>query len=160
MFIWRNEETAEQAALQILNILYSVPQLSVKLGSCSDSHLNMIRHWFTYWNENKHVLIDGDFIPSNPGANYPVLTAINDNHQITTTYEDVVIQIDSEVYKLDIINAKSTTHIAAFFNSPFSGTLSVMDCMGNIIVEKSVKFDKGINQLDVPCSGIAYLIKK
>lgn len=32
MFIWRKEERVEDAALQILNILYSVPQLSVRLG--------------------------------------------------------------------------------------------------------------------------------
>lgn len=160
MFIWRNEETVEQAALQILNILYSVPQLSVKLGEVPDKHLDMIRFWFSYWNDHKNILIDGKFIPSNPGANYPILTAINDYHQITTTYEDIVIPISSNITKIDIINAKNTTLIVVNFDSPFSGTVTVKDCTGNLIAEQSMKFDKGINHIEVPCSGIAILEKE
>ncbi len=159
MFIWRHEESVEQAALQILNILYSVPQLSVKLGEVPDSHLDMIRYWFAYWNNNSHILLGGTFIPSNPGANYPVLTAINKNHQITTTYEDMIVSIGSEINQLDIINAKNTTRVVVDFKSSFHGMLVVNDCTGNLITKQSVSFKKGVNRIDIPQSGIALLRK-
>ncbi len=157
MFIWRSEEAVEQAALQILNILYSVPQLSVRLDEIPEPHLNMIRYWFDYWNTNRYVLIDGEFMPSNPGSNYPYLTAINNEHQITTVYEDVVVYAVNVFKQLDIINAKSTTTIALQIENSFKGTLLVTDCMGDKVIEKDIDLMKGMNTLEVPRSGMASL---
>ena len=64
MFIWRKEEPVEDAAMQILNILYSVPQLSVRLEDIPNSHLDMIRYWFEYWNSNKEVLLEDPVYPA------------------------------------------------------------------------------------------------
>lgn len=155
MFIWRSEESVEQAALQILNILYSVPQLSVRLSEVPEDHLEMIRYWFSYWNTNKHVLIEGQFIPSNPGSNYPILTAIKDKHQITTIYENIVVKASQDVERLDIINAKACSDVVLELQSSFKGILSISDCMGNIVFEKEISLKKGITKLDIPACGLA-----
>ncbi|WP_303318306.1 glycoside hydrolase family 36 protein [Flavivirga abyssicola] len=157
MFIWRPEETVEQAALQILNILYSVPQLSVKLQDIPKEHLNMIRYWFNYWNTNRNILIDGEFIPSNPGANYPLLTAINNKHQITTAYEDIVVTANDDLERLDIINAKATTSITFQLQTNFKGTLNVLNCKGESIFEKEITLNKGTHTSKVPQSGMLIL---
>lgn len=157
MFIWRKEEKVEQAALQILNILYSVPQLSVRLAEIPDDHLNMIRFWFDYWNDNRHVLIDGDFIPSNPGANYPSLTSVNDKKQITTLYEDVLVIVANDVEQIDIINAKASELIVLHLKRPLEGMLIIMDCMGEIVIKKKVNLLKGVQQISVPASGMMSL---
>lgn len=154
MFIWRKEETVEQAALQILNILYSVPQLSVRLAEIPDDHLDMIRFWFEYWNTNRNVLIDGDFIPSSPVSNYPFLTGINNKHQITTVYDDVVISMENGIEKLDIINAKATTTVALQLEQPFKGNLIVKDCTGKIVFSKKVNFSKGLKKIEIPAAGM------
>lgn len=159
MFIWRNEEPVEQAALQILNILYSVPQLSVKLAEVPKDHLDMIRFWFGYWNEHKHVLMDGEFIPSNPGSNYPLLTAVNDNHQITTVYENMVVSAGPGSDQIDIINAKASTELILQLEDDFEGTLSVIDCMGHVVFEEEIRLNKGISKLEIPISGMAQLKK-
>jgi alpha-galactosidase len=158
MFIWRSEENVEQAALQILNILYSVPQLSVRLEEIPDTHLEMIRFWFDYWNINKHVLLDGDFMPSNPAANYPYLTAVDNRHQITTLYEDVVVTSLIGIEKLDIINAKANTLIALQLDNPFQGSLTVMDCMGEVVISTKVDLDAGMHSFEVPASGLMRLV--
>lgn len=159
MFIWRKEEKVEQAALQILNILYSVPQLSVKLADIPDDHLNMIRFWFKYWNNNRHVLIDGEFIPSNPGANYPSLTAVSDKKQITTLFEDVLVIALKDIDELDIINAKAGSTVLLELSSDFTGKLCIKDCMGEIITEQDISFSKGIHDIKVPVSGILNMSK-
>ncbi len=157
MFIWRPEETVEQAALQILNILYSVPQLSVKLEEIPDSHIKMIKYWFNYWNTNRAILIDGEFIPSNPGANYPVLTAIGNQHQITTVYEDIVVKVDAATKQLDIINAKTTKSVTFQLKKGYKGTLTILDCIGAQVFEKEITLNKGTYTLQVPQSGMLVL---
>ncbi|GAA0729378.1 hypothetical protein GCM10009430_39500 [Aquimarina litoralis] len=159
MFIWRNEETPEIAALQILNILYSVPQLSVKLNEVPEEHLTMIRHWFSYWNENREVLLDGNFIPSNPASNYPHLTSIKNGVQITTLYEDTPVLLDDNIERLDIINAKSTNEIFLKTETQFNGKMIVSDCYGTLIYEQEVACEKGIIEIQVPKSGYVRFTK-
>lgn len=159
MFIWRNEETPEVAALQILNILYSVPQLSVKLNEVPEEHLTMIRHWFSYWNENREVLLDGDFIPSNPASNYPHLTSIKNGVQITTLYVDTPVSLDDNIERLDIINAKSTNEIFLKIETQFNGKMIVSDCYGTLIHEQKIRYEKGIIEIQVPKSGFVRFTK-
>ncbi len=158
MFIWRKEENTENAALQILNILYSVPQLSVKLADIPKDHLEMIKYWFTYWNDHKKILIDGKFIPSNPGSNYPILTAINNNHQITTLYEDMVVNCIDNISKLDVINAKSSTKVTFNLTTNTKALVVVKDCRGKKIFSDDVKLNSGINSIEVPKSGILSMV--
>jgi alpha-galactosidase len=155
MFIWRSEETIEQAALQILNILYSVPQLSVRLGEIPETHLAMIRHWFNYWNANRDVLLDGDFMPSDPRGNYPSLTAIKAGHQITTVYQDVIVVAVNDFDRLDIINAKPTLTIGLQLEHQFDGFLTITNTSGKVLFEKEVSLPKGINNIKIPKSGLA-----
>lgn len=157
MFIWRKEETVEQAALQILNILYSVPQLSVKLAEIPETHLDMIRYWFGYWNENRNVLLEGDFFPGNPGACYPSLTAREGEKQISTAYEDIVLEVLPGIEKLDIVNAKATQPVAFRLGEPRNGALTIKDCKGTVIIELEVSFAKGIHEIEIPISGMASL---
>ena len=77
MYMWHQDDPVEVAALQILNVLFSVPQLSVKLGTLPEDHIQMIKFWTEYWTENRGVLLDGEFIPVNPGALYPIIKAEN-----------------------------------------------------------------------------------
>lgn len=154
MFIWRPEENVEVAALQILNILYSVPQLSVRLAEIPDDHLNMIRFWFNYWNMNKHIIMDGQFIPSNPTTNYPWLTSITADKQITTLYEDVVVSIENGIKQLDLINAKASTTVVFNMKTACKIKLTIIDCEGHIILEEKTTLNEGINSIEVPKSGM------
>ena len=155
MFIWRKEEAPEKAALQILNILFSVPQLSVRLNEMPPEHLDMIKFWLTYWKENKETLMNADFFPSNPVSNFPVLTARNEKEQITAVYEDIVIDMPENIEKIDIINAKASEEIALRSEKNRSVTLLVKDCMGNLIDKDRIKLRKGINCIKIPPSGLA-----
>ena len=159
MFIWRVEEPVEKAALQILNILYSVPQLSVRLEEVPEPHLDMIRYWFDYWNKNREVLLEGSFYPSNPGANYPVLTAAANGHQITTIYDDIVVTVMENISSIDVINARDNTTVAVNFQSPFKGKIKIIDCEGNLIHEENVNLHAGISSISIPRSGMAQFEK-
>ena len=70
------------------NISFNVYKV---LEDIPEDHLEMIRNWFSYWNNHREILLDGDFIPSNPGANYPILTAVKDDIQISTLFENMAV---------------------------------------------------------------------
>ena len=156
MFIWRKEEPVEKAALQILNILYSVPQLSVRLAEVPELHRKMIRFWFDFWNTNRDILVNGEFVPSDPVGNYPVLTARKDRQQVTTLYEDMVVEVPT-ISDLDLVNAKADDSIIIRLEQPFDGEMVVKDCTGKIWVQRSVHYPKGVSSLWVPPSGLIQL---
>jgi alpha-galactosidase len=161
MFIWRKEEPVESAALQILNILYSVPQLSVRLEEMPEKHLNMIRYWFKYWNNNRDILLDSKFVPGNPQGNFPIITAYDDKKQITTLYDDIIVKIEGKsIQNLDLINAKGSQLIALDLSESWDGNVNILDCEGKLILSQSVHLKPGINRLEAPLSGMIQLKRK
>ncbi|MGE9270226.1 MAG: glycoside hydrolase family 36 protein, partial [Verrucomicrobiales bacterium] len=49
MIMWHHDEPVESAALQLLNVLFSVPQISVRLADISEDHRAMLKFWLGYW---------------------------------------------------------------------------------------------------------------
>jgi len=156
MFMWHKDDPVESAALQILNILFSVPQLSVRLDSIPEDHFQMAKFWMNYWKENRDVLIDGEFIPEQPGTLYPIIRAYSDEKEIIAVYNDQFVSFDrSFVKEIDIINAKGSSMVIVDFKDDFGNTeISIYDCMGNLkeIYEKKLK--AGVEKFEVPPSGL------
>lgn len=162
MFAWHDNEAVEHAALQILNILFSVPQLSVKLDNFSHQHNQMIRFWINYWNRNKVVLIDGKFMPEGPQANYPVIKAEARGKTIAAVYADRVIKLSGTLSMyFDLVNAKSSDVIVADFEeAPGEVKIEIFDCMGNAADQSYTELKSGLHKFKVPPSGLVQITRK
>ncbi len=68
MTMWHYGERVEIAALQLLNVLFSVPQVSVRLQEIPKDHFAMVQFLTSYWNANRSVLLDGEFEAHAPAA--------------------------------------------------------------------------------------------
>lgn len=156
MFMWHKNDPVESAALQILNILFTVPQLSVKLDSIPTEHFDMAKFWINYWKENRQVLLDGKFIPKNPGALYPVLRSSTSHKEIIALYNDQVVKmVNSETGFFDIVNAKSSTEIIIDFENDYGKTnISIYDCQGILQNKESINIEQGLIKILVPPSGL------
>ena len=156
MIMWHNEDPVESAALQILNVLFSVPQLSVKLDSIPEDHFIMVKFWISYWKENKDVLLDGEFIPENPGALYPVLRSSKSNREIISVHDDQVVKIsNNELTEINVVNAKGSTSVVLDFENDFGKTvIYIYDCSGNLRAEYSKDIQTGVVKIIVPPSGL------
>ena len=75
MLMWSNHEPVASAALQLLNILFSVPQISVRIDTIPADHRQMLAFWLGFWREHREVLLDGDFQPLHPEQFYPFVLA-------------------------------------------------------------------------------------
>jgi alpha-galactosidase len=161
MFMWHENEPVEAAALQILNILFSVPQLSVRLDRVSEQHRQMIKFWIDYWKDNRNILLDGEFMPENPSALYPVILSRADRKTIAAAYGNVFVSVKgTEFDHLDMVNAKiSETVVLDMKEALGRANIQIFDCLGNIVEERSRRLDKGVFKFHVPPSGLLRIKK-
>jgi len=161
MITWHKTETVETAALQLTNVLFAVPQLSVRLAETDDDHKKMITFYTKYWKKNQSILIDGDFVPYNPLANYPILSASDESKIIFGVYEDMVVELDDSFDKIDLVNGKMSEQIAFEFLEDYGKCkVKIYDCMGNLDWEDKLKFGEGLHSLEVPANGMIRIKKK
>ncbi len=162
MFVWHKSDPVESAALQILNIIFSVPQLSVKLDSIPEDHFQMVKYWMKYWKENQEILLDGHFVPKNPGGLYPVLRSFSETKEIVAAYADEVISVNQNgLSEIDILNAKGSTSIIVDFEYNFgTSNIQILDCVGSIKNEYSDNLKIGIQKIAVPPSGLVKIKRK
>ena len=89
MLTWHRTEKVELAAIQVLNGIFAVPQISIMLGEYPDTHLKMIAFYIQYWRQNVDILLNGQFYAFNPLANYPILKSYKDGQSIIGLFDDV-----------------------------------------------------------------------
>ena len=155
MVTWNLEEKVEYAAFQYINTMFGVPQISVMLNDLPESHLNMIRFYTNYWLENSDVLLEGEFFPTSPIANYPIKRASKNGQVIFGLFENQIIELSKAYDDIHVINAKSTEQVVVLTDGNIgSYEIRSFDCEGNVIYFKSLVLKKGANLIEVPVSGI------
>lgn len=86
MLTWNYKEPVESAALQLLNVLFAVPQISVRLREIPQSHRRMLKFYLDFWREFRDVLLDGKLHARQPEFNDPVITAEKENRRVSVIY--------------------------------------------------------------------------
>ena len=162
MFIWHPDEPVESAALQILNVIFSVPQVSVRLKEISAEHREMIGYWMKYWRENRAVLLDGEFIPVSPAQNYPMIHGRTESKSISVIYQDMVVDLGDKVpAQVDVINAKPGREVVVQMQKPNGkAVITARDCRGRSVSEETRDLSAGAHVFDVPPSGLLEIRRK
>jgi len=157
MIMWHEREPVEKAALQLLNILFTVPQVSVKLREIPKDHLAMTKFYIDYYNRNRDVLVKGAIDAPFPTLNYPLVRGYGRDKQIVALYTDVVLALDSSrpTSRIDIVNAKGSRQVVLSLPKDL-GTYKyeIRDCLGRVIKQGTMTLTKGLVELDVPLSGL------
>ncbi|HJQ28483.1 MAG TPA: glycoside hydrolase family 36 protein [Rubrobacter sp.] len=159
MLMWHPENPAESAALQLVNVLFSVPQISVLLDRIPPEHLEMLRFWLGFWREHRDVFLDGEIEPRNPESIYPVVLARTDAKLAAAAYGNAVVPLEGEVPSTLIV-VNGTLEGGVVLNlSGDAGTreVEVRDCRGRIARTDSVELETGLHRIDVPAAGVAVL---
>lgn len=160
MIMWHPDESVELAALQMTNILFSVPQVSMRLREISKPHLQMIRFYTDYWKANRSVLLDGSFQARSPAANYPILVGTSPEKTIFGLYENQVVRLDSATIRpaIDIVNGKNSDQVvisSAENLGPYRYV--IRDAQGQVTKRGSVELHRGVEAFSVPVSGVLAL---
>jgi len=161
MLMWSPDEPVESAVLQFLNILFSVPQISVKLEQIPESHQRMLRFWIGFWREHRDVLLDGALEPSYPELQYPFVVARKEHKWVGAFYADIVAprsgKLPTEVY---LINATHQPRVILDIDAD-SGMYHIEErnVLGEIIGKRIQTLSVGIHALKVVPSGLLHLMR-
>ncbi len=159
MLTWSSKESVEHNALQFTSILFSVPQLSVRLAERSAKEKQMILFFTYYWLQNEHVLLSGKFIARGPLSNYHTLEAVKDDKQIIGVYDEIVILLNNNLKYIDIINGKMTRNIYFSNNIDIDTTyiVQIVNCLGEDVTNE---FEHQSHLFTCPPNGIIKLTSK
>ncbi len=155
MIGWNLEDSPEGVARQLIAVLFCVPQISVKLEEQNESQLKTLRFYMDFYTENRDVLLDGEFIPLNPEANYAVVIGEKNHKRVTVCYSKNYIKSSKNYNKHYIVNGTEEGKVILDNEgTTYAANIMIQDCMGNVLCERQEDIIKGINVFEVPACGI------
>ena len=160
MLMWHADDAVEAAALQVLAVLFSVPQVSVLLDRIPPEHVEMLRFWLAFWRENRDVLLDGDLEPRGPLALYPVVAASTPEKRVLAVYDNAVADAGADLPgELLVVNATRTGRVVIDLPEP-AGTrrIQTCDCRGRQVGDETIDLPPGLHALSIPPAGLARLV--
>jgi alpha-galactosidase len=152
MLRWDYNESVESAAKQLLAVLYSVPQISVKFKEIPLEHQEMIRYRLDFYKKHLNALVKGKFIPFFPDMNYPLLRGESTTEAISTVYVNFLKVSCSKLasnFKEIVVNASCSSEVLV--DLPCNAMAVIHDCSGREV--KNFAVNAGLSAIEVPISG-------
>ena len=149
MLMWNKDDTVESAALQFVSVIYSVPQISVKLAGLRDDHKKMLEFYLSFWRENRDTLMNGKILAANPESAHSLVCAEKDGKAIFTAYTDTLI--DCRAYS-EIVALNSTRYSSLIIKGAADKSYRVLNCMGEVLEEG--KIGAALCEINVPTAGM------
>ena len=151
MLMWNFSEPVESAAVQVISVLYGVPQISVRLATLPEEHQKMLKFYLDFWTENRDVLLDGKLTAENPESGYSIVTSATETKEIITAYTDIVIP----AAKAETIAINGTGRDALLIKGAIGRKYKVQNCMGQTIETGSIT--EALEEVCVPPAGMIQL---
>lgn len=151
------DEEAEISALQITNILFSVPQISVDLEKLSDRQTKMLGFYIGFMSEKRKLLTGSHIAPHRCEANFTCVEAENEAEKLAVLYAERLYTLTSPEKTQYIVNSAFRNGIIIGSEKPEEYEITLLDCTGEI-VRKETRRLCGYERLDVPLCGMAIVI--
>ncbi len=151
MIMWNTEDTVENAALQFASILYSVPQISMRVDKLPESHYKMLKYYLSFWNEWKAVLLDGKLTATNPECEYSLVSAELENKAVFTAHSNSVIPVKAK----ETVAVNATAENALIIKNATGKNYSVVNCMGEETSCGIIESD--LQEIPVSISGMIFI---
>lgn len=147
MIMWHPDETPEGAAQQLYGVLFSVPQISVKIATLSEEQKQLLTHFLEFWKAHRNTLLDGELTVGDVQANYSFATAKSETECITVLYLQRVVQCDDLPHY--IFNATGSDGI--YLETHTAKQYEILDICGKTIANGTLS--AGITNLPIPRGG-------
>jgi alpha-galactosidase len=159
MLMWHAQDPVHNAALQLVNVLFSVPQISVLLDRIPPEHVDMLRFWLGFWREHRDVLLDGALEPHHPEAIYPVVLARTESKLAAAAYGNAVVSLEGEIPSTLLVVNGTLEEGVVLSLAEDAGTrgIEVRDCRGRVTRTDNIGLETGLHRIDIPPAGVAVL---
>lgn len=159
MLMWHPDDPVESAALQLVNVLFAVPQISMLLDKIPASHKKMLAFWLAFWRQHQKLLLDGELKPLYPAFQYPLVEALKDDQQLLAFYANAVARPSQPVRdNFMLVNGTSEPGVILELDGN-SGKFQVeiLNCMGELVEAGEINLGVGLHSIVVPAAGVALL---
>lgn len=154
--IWSYDDAVEYAAYQLNHSIFGVPQISLNLKNITDEHRRMLAYYLAYFRENRKTLLNGRLRAEGFSHGYTALTATGEEKDVTALYGTSIVDFPGDK-SLDVINAASERTVYIRVKRETKVAIKITDCKGEVVSERTVKLSAGLNEIDVPVSGFAFI---
>ena len=158
--VWNREESCENAALQLLSVLFGVVQFSVRPQELDADKRRMVDFWLSYMRENRSVLLGGRLRPLSPQLLYPAVWADGENRRIAAVYDPhLALPLEgfgTAVEAADIANATQAESLLLDLRGAPSCRAEAVDCRGDAAWNGVLEGGR-IEAVPVPPSGLLRL---
>lgn len=154
MIMWHYDEPVESAALQFVNILYSVPQVSMRIARLREDHKKMLAYYLAFWRENRDTLMNGKIIGERPESYYTVVRAEKDGKAVITAYGNSLVACGGYEQAV-IVNGTGSDEL--LLRGVKGRAYKVVNCMGEELSRGIV--DSDIFALTVAPAGMVFIQK-
>ena len=158
MVMWNEKESAEDAAYQLTNALFCVPQISVRWNETSEEQKNMMRFYIPFIDENREVLLHGDLRAKGLAADYTFVSAAKGTKEISAIYMGKVAEIRSGMDDVTIVNATAESELYIECADKAVYGYVVKNCYGEVVSEGKADFESGFVKL--PCTENGMIVMK
>lgn len=158
MLMWNYNDSVETAAEQLINVMFSVPQISMRLEELPVSHMKMLEFYLALWQNSSGVLMNGRIRARKPDANYSMVTAENDERLVCAAYSEKVLSIVKAFDEVLFINGTGSGGL--YIDGEWCGKeygYTVYDCMGNILETGRMQAEETVKKFNVPHAGVLKL---
>ncbi|GGA48557.1 glycoside hydrolase family 36 protein [Paenibacillus physcomitrellae] len=155
MIMFNHRDSVANAAMQMIHILFSVPQISVRLDQIGSQHLSMLRFWTAFCREHRDVLLEGELRPDYPELLYPLVSARNGGKQIIAVYANSIVNIEDPFEQLIVVNGTAGDRLVVRSSlSAITCRMEVLDCCGQTLQSQTWNWTKGLHEIAVPSAGL------
>ncbi|MFJ9606924.1 glycoside hydrolase family 36 protein [Kitasatospora sp. NPDC101176] len=156
MLMWHPAEPPEQIACHLINVLFSVPQVSVDLAAQSTAQREAIAFWLGVFREHAGTLQLGELRPARPDLGYPMVTAVGGGTVAVARYAALPVDVSGDGWRtLLVANADADPDVRLTGGSG-TAEATVQDARGRIVRQGGIDLD-GAGVVPVPRGGLLTL---
>lgn len=155
MLEWNMAVDYKTAMLQVLNIMFGVPQISVKLEELPEEHRKALKFWLSFREQHRKALMEGRLVPRYQTMNYAHVSAYTEDDEVVAVYnQGVIVKPESNANSISIINATGTDGVVLSLARTASKAV-IYDSIGG---EQEIAAPAaGFTELAVPACGLLVL---
>jgi len=157
MLMWHKDDKVEVAARQILNILFAVPQISVRLADIPEDHKRMVTFWTKFFIDHKELLAAPMEVEA-PEMLYPLVRTRLGDEEAVAVYGVSHIAALSDAKTTYLFNAAGEDELTVRVNDGCARTGKVYNCMGEQVAQVELTAAK-LQTIDVPSAGFVVIEK-
>ena len=135
MLMWSENDSAENAALQLASVIFSVPQISMLIKNLPEEHRKMLGFYIDFWKEYRAVLLNGKLTPKNPESDYSQASSTLDNTTVTAVYTNNIV--DGKNGTNVIVNASGSDSIIV--KNAVNKRYVIKNCKGEVLSRGEVR---------------------